>query len=437
MTGVSIDEIKTIILAGGKGTRLYPLTLDIPKTMILIQDKPLLLHIIKNSQKYGFKKFIMKVGCFSDKIQKYFDNGEKLNCDVDYFVEEELLGTAGGLNFLQTEKNPVVILYGDELLNINLRKMIDFHINTNSQATLLVHKSSHPEDSDVVELENGNKVKCMIHKPGNAEHGNITNAGLYILNPECFKLIPEKGAYDFGKELLPKLISEKFNVCGYYSDEYIKDIGTLKRYEEAKQDVEDGKISNRVEAVFLDRDGTINEEVDLLHDIKQFKLLSNVGNAIKKLNDTNIISIIVTNQPVVARGLCDESKVKEINNQMNSELKKQGAYLDEIYYCPHHPEQRPEGNQKYRIKCSCRKPDTGMLLQAQKKFNLDLTKCFMIGDATGDILTGQNAGCKTILVKTGYGGKDDKYDVKPDYIFDNLNDAVEFVLQFNKNKDNF
>lgn len=230
---LQLDKIKTVILAGGKGTRLYPLAVNIPKPMILLKDKPLLYHIMQQAQKYGFSKFIFKTGYLSEKIEEFFGDGNKFGCQIEYLVETEPLGTAGGLKFLEKEKYPVIVLYGDVLLNFNLRKFYEFHIKNGCQATLVVHKSDHPEDSDVVVMDSKNQIKKMVHKPQNHEFGNITNAALYILNPECFSLVPENGSLDFGKELIPKLLENKFKVFGYYSDEFLKDIGTIKRYEEA------------------------------------------------------------------------------------------------------------------------------------------------------------------------------------------------------------
>jgi histidinol-phosphate phosphatase family protein len=185
------------------------------------------------------------------------------------------------------------------------------------------------------------------------------------------------------------------------------------------------------QAVFLDRDGVINEEVDLLHREDQLALIPGAAEAIRRLNDAGILVIVVTNQPAVARNLCTEADVRRIHARLADMLRRvAGARLDAVYYCPHHPEKHhADGNPAYRVDCECRKPKIGMLEQARKAFGLDYTQCFMVGDTTRDMQAGRNAGCRTILVRTGYAGRDGKYDVQPDWVVDDLAAAVEVVLE--------
>lgn len=432
MDYLSSKKVKTIILAGGKGTRLYPLISDLPKPMISIAGKPLLEHLLDHSMKYGFCEFIFKTGYLSDRIEGYFKEGANYGCSIEYFIEKDPLGTCGGLNYFKNEKSPFIIIYGDVLLNLNLSKLLNYHLCRKAQATVVVHQSSHPEDSDIVVLDDENRIVSTIHKPGSDQFGNISNAALYILNPECFSEIPEKGMFDFGKDLLPKLIEKKYGVFAYPTEEYIKDVGTIKRYEEAQGDIAFGKVFNRVEAVFLDRDGVINVEIGLLHKKEDVTVISDVPQSIKLLNNTNIPAIVITNQPVVARNLCTIQDLEDIHNYLRLQLKNNGAYLGRIYYCPHHPDKGfPEENVEYKLECECRKPKIGMLLKAKQDYRLDLSKCFMIGDTSIDIKTGSDAGCRTVLVKTGYKGEDKKYDITPDYTFECLSDAVTFICKYN------
>ncbi|MCF7871703.1 glycosyltransferase [Candidatus Woesearchaeota archaeon] len=253
-----VSDIKTVVLAEGLGTRLGKRTKKVPKPLIKIKGKPLLEHIINNSKRQGFSNFIIKVAYLSEKIENYFERGKKWNCKIRYINSPEPTGTAGKLNFLKKEKLPVVILYGDVLLNFNIKKMLRFHIEKGASATLAVHTSKHPEDSDVVSLDKSGRIKKMIHKPGNTKYGNITNAGLYILNPECFKNIPNKDLPDFGKTILPELIKKDFKVFGYFSDEYMKDVGTEERLKEAVKHILETLKRNNIsgEVIVVDNDSS-------------------------------------------------------------------------------------------------------------------------------------------------------------------------------------
>lgn|SRR3989338_10439999 len=184
-------------------------------------------------------------------------------------------------------------------------------------------------------------------------------------------------------------------------------------------------------AVFLDRDGVINREVDILRSVKQLRLLPMAAQAIKKINNLGFLAVIVTNQPVIARGWLTEKKVDEIHAVLAKRLKMGGAKLDAIYYCPHHPNANLK---KYRMECSCRKPNTGLIKKAAKELNINLKKSFMVGDRTADILAGKRVGLKTILVKTGYAGNDGKYEVMPDFTARNLLEAATIVKQITYNK---
>lgn len=182
--------------------------------------------------------------------------------------------------------------------------------------------------------------------------------------------------------------------------------------------------------IFLDRDGTINVYKCLLHKKDDLILEEKAAEAIKMINNSEYLCIVVSNQPVVARNICTLQDVWEINKKLEELLHRaNGAYLDDIFICPHHPDKGyPEENKKYKIICDCRKPKIGMIKEAAEKHNIDLSKSYIIGDATIDIMTGINAGLKTILVKTGLGGTDNKYNVKPDYVAENLLEAIEYII---------
>lgn len=178
-------------------------------------------------------------------------------------------------------------------------------------------------------------------------------------------------------------------------------------------------------AVFIDRDGTINEEVGYLGDADELSLLPGAAEAIRRFNETGLEVIVVTNQAGVARGYFGEDSVRKVNGRLIRELADGGAHVRAIYYCPHHPDFPSEECET----CSCRKPNPGMLLLAAHDYDIDLSRSYMIGDTGKDVETGKNAGCKTILVLTGYGREEkDKLEAEPDYIAEDLMAAVDWIL---------
>lgn len=177
-------------------------------------------------------------------------------------------------------------------------------------------------------------------------------------------------------------------------------------------------------AVFLDRDGVINREVDVLRSIKQLRLMPNAAQAIKKINKLGFLAIIITNQPVIARGWLTEKEVEKMHAVLVARLKKSGAKIDAIYYCPHHPNANVR---KYRMECKCRKPNTGLVLQAIRKFHIDPRKSFMIGDTMPDIVMGKRAKLTTMLIRTTKTPNDRGYKAEPDFKPKNLGEAVRII----------
>jgi D-glycero-D-manno-heptose 1,7-bisphosphate phosphatase len=183
-------------------------------------------------------------------------------------------------------------------------------------------------------------------------------------------------------------------------------------------------------AIFMDRDGTVNEEVGYVNHLSRFRLLPRVIEAIRLINQNNFKAILVTNQAGVARGYFLEDTVREVHTKLQMLLSQGGAKLDRIYYCPHHPQVGPD---KYRIDCNCRKPKTGMLEKAAAEFQIDLSQSYIIGDRYTEILMGHKIGVRSILVLTGYGLGEfelfsDQWEYKPDFVAEDLLAAVKWIL---------
>ena len=173
-------------------------------------------------------------------------------------------------------------------------------------------------------------------------------------------------------------------------------------------------------AVFLDRDGVLTEEKGFLHNADEMVVCGFAKDCIEKLHKAGYLAIVITNQSGVARGYFTEDELRKMNTRL-----MEATGVDAVYYCPHHPDGKIE---QYRKVCSCRKPETGLIDRACKDFEIDLSRSFFIGDRECDIKTGQNAGIKTILVRTGYGLEEEKKDLYSDYIADDLRDAVNKII---------
>ncbi len=424
-------------MAGGKGTRLTSVTNDlIPKPMVKISGKPILERQIDCLRENGLTDIWIVAGHLHEKIREYFGDGSGFGVTVHYYIEEQPLGTAGAFIYLKEYiRGSAIILFGDVLLDIDFRRFETFHKEKNAAITLFIHPNTHPKDSDLVLTDGKERVIGLLKKnePRNGYNRNLVNAGVYCINFEKVKLPDKSAKMDLEKDvIIPRIQSEK-DVYGYRSPEYIKDIGTPERLSEAEGDWSSGLIQqknlrNVQKCVFLDRDGTLNKHVGLLTKVEELVLEETVPQALKLLHKKGYLAIVVTNQPVIARNLCTVEELEQIHAKLDDELGKFGTYVDDIRYCPHHPDRGyPEERQEYKIDCDCRKPKTGLIDYCIEKYHIDREKSYMIGDTTTDIRTGKNAGLRTILLKTGEAGNDGKYDDKPDQTVENLLDAAERV----------
>lgn len=432
--------MKAVIQAGGKGTRISSITGDIiPKPMLEISEYPILYYQIMNLKKYGITDITIIVGHLGNIIQNYFQDGKKFGVNISYVVEDpnKPLGTAGALYYLKDKINDdFVFLLADVFIDIDFKKMEEFHYKNNAGVTLLTHPNSHPFDSDLIVVDNRNKVLTFDHKTNdrtNYNYHNLVNAGVMIFSKDTLDLIKEEKKYSYEKDIVVPLI-EQGRVFSYKSSEYAKDMGTPERYAHVQEDYNKGlpesrNLSNKQKCIFLDRDGTINEYVGFLRNEEQMKLIPGVAQAIRNINDSEYLCIVITNQPVIARGEVTITQLEEIHKKMEKLLGNDGAFINDLYYCPHHPDKGYEGEiPELKIICECRKPSTGLIEKAVTDYNIDLEKSFMIGDSTLDIKLAENAGMKSILVTTGQAGSDNKYDVNPDYVCSSLEEAVEKVL---------
>lgn len=438
--------MQTIIMAGGMGTRIQSVRSDVPKPMIEICGKPILQHQIENLKNCGLTDITIGAGHLGDVIKSHFGDGSAFGVKISYFTEPHPLGTAGALfkmldardlDSIQTKTvidDDFLLLCGDVIFDIDFGRFIDFHKRHNAHASLMVHPNGHPFDSSLIvtetlppqekgglPFETNRVIKWLSKEDERLYCRNTVNAGIEIISPELLRetlktFVPRHpetpDKIDLDRDVLkPGIKSGK--IFAYHTSEYIKDMGTPERFYETERDIKSGKVraknlSVKQKAVFLDRDGTINKEDGFITKPEQFELISGVAEAIKEINKSGCLAIVVTNQPVIARGDATFEELQEIHNKMETELGKSGAYLDAIYYCPHHTDKGFPGERiEYKCDCDCRKPKPGLLLKAAKDFNIDLSQSYMVGDSENDVLAGKNAGCKkSVLVSDGFTLRD-------------------------------
>ena len=420
-------------MAGGMGTRIQSVRADVPKPMIEICGKPILQYQIENLKACGLTDITIGVGHLGHVIKEYFGDGSKFGVNISYFTEDRPLGTAGALfkmldgkacEEVQTKTvidDDFLLLCGDVIFDIDFNRFIAFHKEHKAWASLMAHPNGHPYDSSLLVTEvlppetagglpvNTHRVtKWMAKEDERLYYKNLVNAGLQLISPKllretvknfvpCHPETPDK--IDLDRDVLkPNIKSGK--IFAYETSEYIKDMGTPDRYYETEEDIKSGKVharnlSQKQKAVFLDRDGTINKNAGFVTKPEQFELIPGAAEAIKKINKSGYLAIVITNQPVIARGDCTFEELALIHAKMETELGKEGAFIDGIYFCPHHTDKGfPRERVEYKCDCDCRKPKTGLFLQAAKDFNIDLSQSYMIGDNENDVKAGKNARCK-------------------------------------------
>ena len=420
--------MKTVIMAGGRGTRISELFPDIPKPLIPIDGVPVLERELVSLRDQGFTDIVLTVSYMADKIMDYFGDGSRLGTHIEYYVEKEPLGNAGAL-FKLDLTDDFLLLNADAVFDIDFNRFVSYHREKGGLVTLFTHPNSHPYDSGLIIANKGGSVDRWLAKEDIRPqwYQNRVNAGLHVISPQVLtgfnpQEVGRNGLkVDLDRQILKPLCGTGKMFC-YDSPEYVKDMGTPDRFHQVSKDYEAGVVTaknlkNKQRAIFLDRDGTINKYVGFLRNIGDFELLPGVAEAIRKINESGYLAIVITNQPVIARGEVTWDQLQEIHNKMETLLGKEGAYLDAIYFCPHHPDKGFEGEiPELKIDCDCRKPKPGLFFKAAEDFNIDLSQSWMVGDGKNDVLAGKNAGCRTALIGTDDFGQDMTIDSLGEFI---------------------
>jgi D,D-heptose 1,7-bisphosphate phosphatase len=428
-----------VILAGGLGSRMAAELKSLPKALAAIDGQPLLHRQLRLLSHHGFGRAVILVRHGAAEIRRACGNGEAWGLSIEYAEEAQPRGTAGAvLEALERLPERFLVMYGDTVLNVDLTRFWHWHLNANCAASLLVHPNDHPHDSDLVEVDRASRIIAFHpypHPPG-IEFNNLINGALYVVEREALRLyraLAGNGTCDFARHLFPAMLADGVCLSAYRSREYIKDAGTPTRLASVNADVrsgrvERGSIETSAPAVFLDRDGTINLDVPYLNAPEQFQLIPGVAGAIRRLNRTGYLTVVITNQPVIARGEADEQTLRAIHNRMDTLLGAEGAYLDALYYCPHHPDRGYPGERvELKVACTCRKPAIGLVSQACRDLNIALEQSWLVGDSTVDVETARRAGLKSVLVRSDSESTRLKFPQRPDFECLDLAEAVGLI----------
>lgn len=430
---------QAVILAGGQGSRLRSRLCAVPKPLVDICGTPLLEHQLRLLSDYGFSDVLLLVKYEAEQIASFVKKRRNQGVHVQTIDDGESRGTAGAvlaaIDYLQSD---FLVVYGDTMLEVDLERFRHHHAaDPASGATLLVHPNDHPHDSDLIEVDDDGRIlrfHSYPHAPGRYLN-NLVNAALYYVRRDQLRaFVGSTPPLDFVKDLFPRMLAEGIPLKAYASSEYIKDAGTPSRLDQVIADVSSGKVRRaslkcRQRAVFMDRDGTLNAAGHHVRHPDQFHVFAGVGQAVKRLNDAEWRTVVVTNQPVIARGECDRDTLRAIHAKLETQVAEAGAYFDRFYVCPHHPHRGFDGEiAELKLECNCRKPRPGMLLSAARELNIDLRESWMIGDSSADVGAAEAAGAASILVETGEAGLDARSPAHPDFVSPDFNRAVDFIL---------
>lgn len=408
-----LSDITVAILAGGLGKRLRSKVYGRPKVLAEVGNVPFLQKLLDQLNLAGFKNVVLCTGYLGSQIREKFGNSYK-NLNLLYSEEEIPLGTAGALRLVLTllKSETVLVMNGDSFCDVDFKEFLYFHSNKKAVASLVISKVNKTDGFGRVNLGLKDKVIGFEEKKKDKGSG-FMNTGIYLLKRSLISKIPKGTNISLEKEIFPKWVSRSF--YGYKSGGNFIDIGTPENYKKV-EDFFKKRMTKRF--ILLDRDGALVVHKPYLSHPDQVELIPGVVKALKEFKKMGLGMLVITNQAGVGRGYFDLKTLEKIHQRLTDLLAEERIFLDDIYFCPHTPEDN----------CLCRKPKVELIEKAMKKHHFDPKSSFVVGDNKSDIELGKNIGATTILVKTGYGAgiaKDNS--VKPDFIVDDLLSIVDII----------
>ena len=479
---------QAVLMVGGKGTRLRPLTERYPKPILPILDKPCVMYLIESLARAGIEEIIMACGYRSEHMASAIGDGSDLGIRITYSYEDTPMGTGGAIKLLEDRLDDVfVAVNGDVFSDMDIGLEIKEHIDSKASVTISMDEVDDPTEYGIIGIDDSGRITRFKEKPKKEEaFSNLINSGVYIVNRDVLQYIPEGQPYDMSKELFPLLLDKGYNLHGHRIHGHFRDVGRPSDLYQANVEVAlnkgaekgglmysgdgskvlgtecedsilmkdcdvedsvlrralllpgcrvdgseitdsilgrgcivgkgshirnvtlgdgavvpDGSVIDSKEsadrllrkAVFLDRDDTINDDVGHCSRPEDIKLLPGVSKALRRLNEAGFLTVLITNQSVIGRGMTDEKGLERIHDKMKADLLATGGgVIDDIFFCPHLPD---EG-------CECRKPKPLMGIRAIEKHSIDVSVSYMVGDSDKDVEFGRNIGVRPIKVDSAY-----------------------------------
>jgi mannose-1-phosphate guanylyltransferase / phosphomannomutase len=281
--------MKAVVMAGGEGTRLRPLTSNQPKPMVPIVGKPCMEHILELAGRHGIEDVIVTVAFLPQAIRSYFGDGESLGMNIEYSVEESPLGTAGSVRLASGRLDDTfLVISGDALCDFDLTKVVDFHREKGAAATIALKSVENPLEFGIVVTDRDGRIERFLEKPSWSQvFSDTINTGVYVLEPEVLKHVPEDCPYDFSKELFPLLLEMGRPMYGFVTDGYWQDIGNLMQYRQANFDALDGRVELEIPGVRLRGNVWLGEGVEI-DDFDRIEAPAYVGNYCRIAADATV-----------------------------------------------------------------------------------------------------------------------------------------------------
>jgi D,D-heptose 1,7-bisphosphate phosphatase len=394
-----------VIVCGGSGSRLTKGGIFTPKSLLKIGSETLIFTQIHNFYKYGICNFYFSLGNGAAEIESHLDviRPQFPGANFYYFRDDKISGTAGSiLTNLNSLPEKFFVLYGDIYVNIDISEMVK-SIDFNFDFIFVYRPTDHPFDSNLLKIDAHGKVLKISGKGEfNQEiDSRKASVGLMICHKSVYKnsLEDESNHIDIEKDIVGKNFNQ-LSVFAIKLRGYARDVGTMQRLKRTTTDVRLGLDTLKKKGiVFLDRDGTLNKDIGFFSKSKDFEFLPGTIQAIKLLNLSSYFTVVVTNQSAIARNISTYQEVLDIHDHVNYELSKWDAYIDNFYFCPHHPDTGfAEENPFFKKVCSCRKPSPGMLINAMLDYEVGSEFCWLVGDSKRDIEAAKMAKIKSVLV---------------------------------------